>query len=98
MLAERGYLAMGGQIVDATVAEARRPRLTQGEKARLRDGGTAEGWSKARQRQIDRDGRWTIKRGRKPAPEGGASSRRTPRSRCRCSATRTLSASIESTA
>jgi IS5 family transposase len=72
MLAERGYLAMGGQIVDATVAEARRPRLTQGEKARLRDGGTAEGWSKARQRQIDRDGRWTIERGRKPAPEGGA--------------------------
>jgi IS5 family transposase len=72
MLAERGYLAMGGQIVDATVAEARRPRLTKEEKASSRDGGTAEGWSKARQRQIDRDGRWTIKRGRKPAPEGGA--------------------------
>jgi hypothetical protein len=31
-----------------------------------------EGWSKARTRQIDRDGRWTIKRGRKakPPPEG----------------------------
>lgn len=28
MLAERGFLAMGGQIVDATVVEARRPRLT----------------------------------------------------------------------
>ena len=28
-LAERGYLAMGGQIVDATIVEARRPRLTQ---------------------------------------------------------------------
>jgi transposase len=28
-----GYLAMAGQIVDATVVEARRPRLTQDEKA-----------------------------------------------------------------
>jgi len=73
MLAERGFLAMGGQIVDATVVEARRPRLTKEEKASVRDGGTPEDWSKARARQIDRDGRWTIKRGRKaPPPEGGA--------------------------
>jgi IS5 family transposase len=73
MLAERGFLAMGGQIVDATVVEARRPRLTREEKATLRDGGTPEGWSKARTRQIDRDGRWTIKRGRRATPpEGGA--------------------------
>ena len=73
MLAERGFLAMGGQIVDATVVEARRPRLTKEEKATLRDGGTPEGWSTARARQIDRDGRWTIKRGRKAPPsEGGA--------------------------
>jgi IS5 family transposase len=72
MLAERGFLAMGGQIVDATVVEARRPRLTKEEKQTLRDGGTPEGWSKARSRQIDRDGRWTLKRGRKPRPpEGG---------------------------
>jgi transposase, IS5 family len=72
MLAERGFLAMGGQIVDATVVEARRPRLTKEEKAVLRDGGTPEGWSKARTRQIDRDGRWTIKRGRKAKPPEGA--------------------------
>ena len=73
MLAERGFLAMGGQIVDATVVEARRPRLNKEEKATLRDGGTPQGWSKARTRQIDRDGRWTIKRGRKATPpEGGA--------------------------
>src|SRR5690349_3044268 len=60
VLAERGFLAMGGQIVDATVVEARRPRLTKEEKATLRGGGTPEGWSKARTRQIDRDGRWTL--------------------------------------
>src|SRR3954454_14666037 len=32
LLHERGYLAMGGQIVDATVIEARRPRLSKDEK------------------------------------------------------------------
>ncbi len=64
---------MGGQIVDATVVEARRPRLTKDEKQTLRDGGTPEGWSKARTRQIDREGRWTLNRGRKARlPEGGA--------------------------
>jgi IS5 family transposase len=71
ILAERGFLAMGGQIVDATVVEARRPRLTKDEKATLRDGGTPAGWSKARARQIDRDGRWTLKRGRKAKPPEG---------------------------
>ena len=32
MLRERGYLTMGGQIVDATVIDARRPRLARTEK------------------------------------------------------------------
>src|SRR6185312_15023622 len=68
MLRERGYLAMGGQIVDATVIEARRPRLNAEEKATVRGGGTPSGWSKARTRQIDREGRWTIKRCRKQPP------------------------------
>ena len=67
-LRERGYLAMGGQIVDATVVEARRPRLSKDEKQVVREGNSPADWSKARTRQIDRDGRWTIKRGRKKAP------------------------------
>jgi len=71
MLRERGYLAMGGQIVDATVIEARRPRLSAEEKVTVRGGGTPSGWSKARTRQIDREGRWTIKRGRKQTPPRG---------------------------
>jgi len=73
VLRERGFLAMGGQIVDATVIEARRPRLTQDEKAIVKGGGTPESWAPAKTRQVDRDGRWTLKRGRKrPPPEGGA--------------------------
>ena len=53
---------MGGQIIDATVIEARRPRLTQGEKDTIKGGGTPAEWTPARRAQIDRDGRWTIKR------------------------------------
>jgi IS5 family transposase len=72
VLAGRGFLAMGGQIVDATIVEARRPRLTQAEKDVVKGGGAPEGWTPARTRQIDRDGRWTMKRGRKkPNPPGG---------------------------
>ena len=70
ILRERGYLAMGGQIVDATVIEARRPRLSRGEKETIKSGGTPADWSKAKRAQVDRDGRWTIKRGRKrPMPD-----------------------------
>ena len=73
VLRERGYLAMGGQIVDATIVEARRPRLTQAEKDTLRSGGTPAEWKPARRAQIDRDGRWTLKRGKKrdQPPAGG---------------------------
>lgn len=39
LLRAKGWLAMGGQIVDATVIEARRPRLTQAEKDTLKGGG-----------------------------------------------------------
>jgi hypothetical protein len=71
-LSERGFLAMGGQIVDATVVEARRPRLTRAEKEVVKGGGVPEDWKPARARQIDREGCWTLKRGkRKPPPGGG---------------------------
>ena len=43
MLAERGFLAMRREIVEATVVEARRLRLTKEEQI-LRDGGTREDW------------------------------------------------------
>ncbi|MFC7739146.1 hypothetical protein ACFQX4_26010 [Roseomonas sp. GCM10028921] len=67
----KGFLAMGGQIIDATLIAAPRQKLTLEEKAIIRDGGTPEGWSRAKQAQKDRDARWTLKRGRaKPKPEG----------------------------
>jgi hypothetical protein len=59
---------LGGQIVDAAAIEGRRPRLNAEEKAIARAGGTPAGWFKAHARQIDRDGRWTIKRDHKQTP------------------------------
>jgi IS5 family transposase len=69
VLREAGYLAMGGQIVDATVIQARRPRLTRSEKATIKGGGVPSGWSKAKRAQMDTEGRWTLKRGRKRSAE-----------------------------
>src|SRR5512135_1345128 len=76
ILRERGFLAMGGQIVDATVIEARRPRLNRAEKETIKGGGVPPDWNQARTRQIDRDGRWTLKRGRKRAPSDDGGLRR----------------------
>jgi IS5 family transposase len=69
VLREAGYLAMGGQIVDATVIQARRPRRTRSEKATIKDGGVPSGWSRAKRAQMDTEGRWTLKRGRKRSAE-----------------------------
>jgi len=76
MLRERGDLTTGGQIVDAAVIEARRLRLDAAEKQTRRAGNIPAGWSKPRTRQIDRDGRWTIKRGRKQPRSSDSTSRR----------------------
>ena len=72
-LSEQGYLAKGGQIVDATIVQARRPLLTQAQKDIVKGGGVPEHWKPARTRQIDREGRWTLKRGKKkPVPPSGS--------------------------
>ena len=69
VLAEQGYLAMGGQIIDATLISAPRQKLTIEEKATIRQGGTPTDWSRAKRAQKDRDARWTLKRGKaKPKP------------------------------
>jgi len=72
VLASKGFLAMGGQIIDATLIAAPRQKLTQEEKATIREGGTPEGWSRAKRAQKDRDARWTLKRGRSKSISEGA--------------------------
>ena len=70
VLHDAGYLAMGGQIVDATVIQARRPRLSKDDKATVKGGAVPAGWSKAKRAQMDTDGRWTLKRGRQQSDPG----------------------------
>ena len=60
-LKERGYLAMGGQIVDATLVQAPRQRMTQEEKDQARAGKTAaQIWpdKPAKAAQKDTQARW----------------------------------------
>jgi IS5 family transposase len=61
MLTANGYLAMGGQIVEATVA-ARKQELTEDEEVITDEGGTLPGWPNAKRRQKDCGARWTVKR------------------------------------
>lgn len=64
---DKGYFAMGGQIVDATIVEAPRQHNSDGEKADLKAGKVPAEWQEkpAKLAQKDRDARWTLKRGRK---------------------------------
>ncbi|WP_188583345.1 IS5 family transposase [Tistrella bauzanensis] len=63
-LKARGYLPMGGQIVDATLVAAPKQRNTEAEKAAVKAGrSAAEIWpdAPAKARQKDTDARWTLK-------------------------------------
>ncbi|MDE2442321.1 MAG: IS5 family transposase, partial [Betaproteobacteria bacterium] len=63
-LKARGYLPMGGQIVDATLAAAPKQRNTEAEKAAVMEGkSAAEIWPQepAKALQKDTDARWTLK-------------------------------------
>jgi len=62
-LTDRGYLAMGGQIIDATVVPAPKQRNTEEEKAAIKAGRIPERWKdrRAKVRHKDRDARWSVK-------------------------------------
>ena len=68
-----GYIAMSGQIVDASLIAAPKQRHTDAEKADVKAGRIPPDWSKnpARLRQKDRDARWTVKFSKaKPRADG----------------------------
>ena len=73
-LRSAGFLAMGGQIVDATVVAAPKQRNTDDEKRAIKEGKRAdEIWpdEPAKAAQKDTDARWTIKYSKaKPAADG----------------------------
>src|SRR6202171_27397 len=72
-LAQAGFLAMGGQIIDATIVAAPKQRNTEAEKKAIKEGRIPEDWKAkpAKLRQKDRDARWTVKFTKaKPAEDG----------------------------
>src|SRR3954464_11947687 len=69
-----GYIAMSGQIVDASLIAAPRQRNTQAEKRAIKEGRIPEDWKDkpAKLRQKDRDARWTVKFTRAKPKEDGS--------------------------
>jgi transposase, IS5 family len=65
-LGAQGYIARGGQIVDATIVAVPRQRNTREENEAIKVGQTPEDWEKhpAKNRQKDKDARWTKKHGK----------------------------------
>jgi IS5 family transposase len=72
-LTKAGFLAMGGQIIDASIVAAPKQRNTDGEKRDLKAGRIPEAWKNkpAKLAQKDRDARWTVKWSKaKPSADG----------------------------
>jgi transposase, IS5 family len=65
-LAAKGYMARGGQIIDASIVLVPTQRNSRDKNAELQAGRTPAGWKQkpAKVRQKDRDARWTKKHGR----------------------------------
>ena len=65
-LEARGYIARGGQMVDATIVAVPRQRNSRDENEQVKAGTTPKDWKKrpSKNRQKDKDARWTKKHGR----------------------------------
>jgi len=62
----KGYMARGGQMVDASIVPVPRPRNTRDENEAIKRGETPPAWERkpAKNRQKDKDARWTKKHGK----------------------------------
>ena len=65
-LEAKGFIARGGQIIDATIIDAPKQRNTREENEQVKAGETPEDWAKkpAKNRQKDKDASWTKKHGK----------------------------------
>ena len=64
-LAESGFVAKKGQIVDATIVRVPTQRNTRDENKAIKEGNPpVENWSEAKKRQKDTDARWVQKNGK----------------------------------
>jgi len=69
-----GFIAMSGQIVDATLVATPRQRNTEDEKKAIKEGRIPEDWQThpSKLRQKDRDARWTMKFTKAKSKEDGS--------------------------
>ena len=60
-LKDQGYVAPGGQIIDASIVAVPKQRNSREENARIKAGETPAGWEDkpAKRRQKDVEARWT---------------------------------------
>jgi transposase, IS5 family len=68
-----GFIAMSGQIVDASLVAAPKQRNTEDEKRAIKEGRVPEDWQArpGKLRQKDRDARWTVRFSKaKERPDG----------------------------
>lgn len=64
-LARHGYIARGGQMIDASIVQAPRQSLNKAEKSLVVDQNAMPAdWSPPKRRQKDLDARWTKKHGK----------------------------------
>lgn len=63
-LARHGYVARGGQIVDASLIPVPRQHITGEERDLIKQQATSAGWKPAQRRQKDIDATWTKKHGK----------------------------------
>ena len=63
-LLRKGFIARGGQIIDATLVPAPRQHNSRGEKALIEHGAMPADWKPAKRRQKDIDATWTKKHGK----------------------------------
>ena len=65
-LAGKGFIARGGQIIDATIVSVPKQRNTREENETIKAGETPKDWEKepAKNAQKDKDARWTKKHGK----------------------------------
>ena len=69
-LARQGYIARGGQILDASIVPVPRNHNTRDENAAIKNGEVPEDWADkpAKRAQKDLDARWTKKHGKRSGP------------------------------
>jgi IS5 family transposase len=63
-LSRHGYIARGGQMIDASIVQTPRQSLRKKEKAIVSEGATPADWKPTKRRQKDVEARWTKKHGK----------------------------------